>query len=86
VKLAERPTDENKSGSIHHDRGGEGLENYRVGTWAIAALLFDFLAPDWLHRSCAVFRCVLIGCTDVVLCCDVGLLSGCIGSEGPFLA
>jgi hypothetical protein len=41
-----------------------------------AAPLFDFLAPDWLHRKCAVFRCVLIGCADVLLCCDVDLLIG----------
>jgi hypothetical protein len=33
----------------------------------IAVLLFDFLAPDLLHRSFAVFRCVLIGFTDAVL-------------------
>jgi hypothetical protein len=59
--------------------------NYRVGTWAIAAPLFDFFAPDWLHRSCAVIRCVLIGFTDVVLRCDVDLLIGCIGSEGSFV-
>jgi hypothetical protein len=63
----------------------EGLKNYRVGTWAIAAPLFDFFAPDLLHRSFTVLRCVLIGCTDVVLCCDVDLLIACIGSEGPFV-
>jgi len=54
-----------------------------------AALLFDFPAPDWLHRSCDVFRCVLIGCTDVcdvVPCCDVDLLIGCMGSEDSFVA
>jgi hypothetical protein len=48
--------------------------------------MFDFLAPDWLHSSCALFRVVLIGCTDVVLCCDVDLLIGWIGSEGSFVA
>jgi hypothetical protein len=35
---------------------------------------------------CAVFRCVLIGCTDVALCCDVDLPIGCIGSECSFVA
>jgi hypothetical protein len=52
----------------------------------IAVLLFDFLAPDWLHRSFAVFRCFLIGFTEVVLCCDVDLLIGCIGSKCSFVA
>jgi hypothetical protein len=47
-------------------------------------LIFSF--PDWLHRSCAVFRFVLIGCTDAVLCCDADLLIGCVGSEGSFVA
>ena len=37
-----------------------------------------------LHRCFGVSRCVLIGCKDVVLCCDVDLLIGCIGSEGSF--
>jgi hypothetical protein len=46
-------------------------------------LIFRF---DWLHRSCAVFRCVLIGCTDAVLYCDVDLLIGCVGSECSFVA
>jgi hypothetical protein len=54
--------------------------------WAIAAPLFDFLATDWLHRSFAVFRCVLIGFTDSVLCCNVDLLIGCKGSERSFVA
>jgi hypothetical protein len=71
---------------MSHDRGGGGPKDQRVGTWAIAAPLFDLLAPDWLYVCFAVFRCVLIGYTDVVLCCDVHLLIGCTGAEGSFVA
>jgi hypothetical protein len=58
----------------------------RVGKWAIAAPLFDFLAPDWLHKNSAVFRCALIGFKDDLMCCDVLFLIGCAGAEGSFAA
>jgi|AntAceMinimDraft_5_1070358.scaffolds.fasta_scaffold30022_1 hypothetical protein len=33
---------------ILHDIDGGGPKDHRVGTWAIAVPLFDFLTPDWL--------------------------------------
>jgi len=48
--------------------------------------LFDFLAPDWLNRRFSVFRCVLIGCINDVVCYDMHLLIGCTGAEVSLVA